>query len=278
MQGSRLVTGLTTDPVTGEVVSVEAADRSTGARGSAPGPLLLCGVVVGTRQLLDPGILGTGFWAALGGIQASREFKTPGAHLPSTCVAARPCPVLQMRDRPSPPTGETYSYPADALVFAVGITGMQKLVAATPALAQKVRALEVEGGSGRDGAGRRRRLQQPLLGLARPGIVPAAHARYSYIIHIPHHACYQPYACNHTFPILRFLQPSPSRSPVLPPLTCAAQADFRAIMELRALDVIATRVWFDRRVSTRYPANVLSGFEATAGATFFNLNDLQVRG
>ncbi len=27
---------------------------------------------------------------------------------------------------------------------------------------------------------------------------------------------------------------------------------------------------------TRYPANVLSGFEATAGATFFNLNDLQV--
>ncbi|KAG2443456.1 hypothetical protein HXX76_001813 [Chlamydomonas incerta] len=112
--GSRLVTGLTTDPKTGEVVSVEAADRST---------------------------------------------------------------------------GETYSYPTDALVFAVGITGMQKLVGATPALAQK--------------------------------------------------------------------------------------ADFRNVMELRALDVIATRLWFDRRVSTRYPANVLSGFEATAGATFFNLNDLQ---
>ncbi|PNH05243.1 Phytoene dehydrogenase, partial [Tetrabaena socialis] len=114
VQGSRLVTGLTMDAYSGEVTSVEAADRST---------------------------------------------------------------------------GEAFSYPADAVVFAVGITGMQKLVAATPALAK--------------------------------------------------------------------------------------QPDFRAIMELRALDVIATRIWFDTRVATRYPANVLSGFEATAGATFFNLNDLQ---
>ncbi|GIL93345.1 hypothetical protein Vretifemale_20752 [Volvox reticuliferus] len=55
----------------------------------------------------------------------------------------------------------------------------------------------------------------------------------------------------------------------------AKQPDFRSIMELRSLDVIATRIWFDRRVATRYPANVLSGFETTAGATFFNLNDLQ---
>jgi len=47
-------------------------------------------------------------------------------------------------------------------------------------------------------------------------------------------------------------------------------------MNLRALDVIATRLWFDRVVDTRYPANVLSGFEKTAGATFFNLNQLQV--
>lgn len=34
---------------------------------------------------------------------------------------------------------------------------------------------------------------------------------------------------------------------------------------------------FDRLVKTKYPANVLSGFEAEAGATFFNLNELQVR-
>jgi hypothetical protein len=34
---------------------------------------------------------------------------------------------------------------------------------------------------------------------------------------------------------------------------------------------------FDRLVKTKYPANVLSGFEAAAGATFFNLNELQVQ-
>jgi hypothetical protein len=48
-------------------------------------------------------------------------------------------------------------------------------------------------------------------------------------------------------------------------------------MNLRSIDVIATRLWFDKLVRTRYPANVLSGFESSAGATFFNLNDLQVR-
>jgi hypothetical protein len=42
--------------------------------------------------------------------------------------------------------------------------------------------------------------------------------------------------------------------------------------------VIATRIWYDRRVPTRYPANVLSGFEPAAGATFFNLTDLHVSG
>lgn len=51
--------------------------------------------------------------------------------------------------------------------------------------------------------------------------------------------------------------------------------EFRNVMNLRAIDVIATRLWFDRLVKTRYPANVLSGFEAAAGATFFNLNELQ---
>eukprot|EP00878_Enallax_costatus_P019916 GHUV01021029.1.p1 GENE.GHUV01021029.1~~GHUV01021029.1.p1 ORF type:complete len:497 (+),score=100.84 GHUV01021029.1:173-1663(+) len=51
--------------------------------------------------------------------------------------------------------------------------------------------------------------------------------------------------------------------------------EFRNVMNLRAIDVIATRLWFDKVVNTRYPANVLSGFEATAGATFFNLNQLQ---
>lgn len=52
-------------------------------------------------------------------------------------------------------------------------------------------------------------------------------------------------------------------------------ADYRALMNLKTLDVMATRLWFDRPVSTRYPANVLSGFEPAAGGTFFNLNQLQ---
>ncbi len=46
-------------------------------------------------------------------------------------------PVTPLLLTVSPP-GETFSYPADAVVFAVGITGMQKLVTATPALAQQV--------------------------------------------------------------------------------------------------------------------------------------------
>eukprot|EP00798_Chlamydomonas_sp_ICE-L_P018499 gene18499-24997_t len=88
-------------------------------------------------------------------------------------------------------TGEKLVYKSDAVVFAVGITGFQKLLQATPAL--------------------------------------------------------------------------------------AAADDLRLIMNLKAIDVIATRLWFDRKVKTRFPANVLSGFEpkANAGATFFNLSDLQ---
>ena len=40
--------------------------------------------------------------------------------------------------------------------------------------------------------------------------------------------------------------------------------------------VILCRLWFDKRVSMRFPANVLSGFDDTMGSTFFDLNDLQV--
>jgi hypothetical protein len=32
-------------------------------------------------------------------------------------------------------------------------------------------------------------------------------------------------------------------------------------MNLRAIDVIATRLWFDKKVPCKYPANVLAGFE-----------------
>ena len=87
-------------------------------------------------------------------------------------------------------TGETTTYEADALVFAVGTTGMQKIIQANPAL------------------GRR--------------------------------------------------------------------PEFRRIMNLRGIDVVSTRLWLDKRVSTQFPANVLAGFEDNMGSTYFNLNDLQV--
>ncbi|GAX73691.1 hypothetical protein CEUSTIGMA_g1142.t1 [Chlamydomonas eustigma] len=57
----------------------------------------------------------------------------------------------------------------------------------------------------------------------------------------------------------------------------ASLPEFRATMNLKSLDVVATRIWLDKKVNTKYPANVLSGFEpvAGAGATYFHLNDLQ---
>lgn len=61
--------------------------------------------------------------------------------------------------------------------------------------------------------------------------------------------------------------------------SCAAlgtRPEFARIANLHSIDCIATRLWFDRRVTTQFPANVLSGFEECTGGTWFNLNDLQV--
>lgn len=52
--------------------------------------------------------------------------------------------------------------------------------------------------------------------------------------------------------------------------------EFRAIMNLKGLDVVATRIWLDKRIATRFPANVLAGFEDGVGGTYFNLTELQV--
>lgn len=56
----------------------------------------------------------------------------------------------------------------------------------------------------------------------------------------------------------------------------ASRPEFRRVMDLKSIDAIAVRAWFDLRLATRFPANVLSGFEETAGGTFFNLTQLQV--
>lgn len=54
----------------------------------------------------------------------------------------------------------------------------------------------------------------------------------------------------------------------------ADRREFQNVMNLRSIDCIATRLWFDRRIPTRFPANVLAGFEQDCGATYFNLSDL----
>lgn len=56
----------------------------------------------------------------------------------------------------------------------------------------------------------------------------------------------------------------------------ADRSEFQKISNLKGLDVMATRIWFDKLIKTRFPSNVLSRFEDDVGGTFFNLNDLQV--
>lgn len=80
------------------------------------------------------------------------------------------------------------TFPADAVVFAVGITGMKKIVAGCPALRQR-------------------------------------------------------------------------------------QA-FRDVQNLGAIDVLATRLWLDRKVPITHPSNACFGFHPTTGWTFFDLNAL----
>jgi len=50
--------------------------------------------------------------------------------------------------------------------------------------------------------------------------------------------------------------------------------EFCAVMNLGAIDVLATRLWFDRKISVPLPSNACFGFDATTGWTFFDLNAL----
>ncbi|WNZ21975.1 FAD-dependent oxidoreductase [Leptolyngbya sp. NK1-12] len=49
---------------------------------------------------------------------------------------------------------------------------------------------------------------------------------------------------------------------------------FCNLMNLGAVDVLATRLWFDCRVKVPLPSNACFGFDATTGWTFFDLNAL----
>ena len=49
---------------------------------------------------------------------------------------------------------------------------------------------------------------------------------------------------------------------------------FRDMMNLKAIDILATRLWFDRKISIPQPSNACFGFQPTTGWTFFDLNVL----
>jgi uncharacterized protein with NAD-binding domain and iron-sulfur cluster len=53
-----------------------------------------------------------------------------------------------------------------------------------------------------------------------------------------------------------------------------ARQEFRNVMNLGAVDVLATRLWCDRKVNIPMASNACFGFDATTGWTFFDLNVL----
>lgn len=50
--------------------------------------------------------------------------------------------------------------------------------------------------------------------------------------------------------------------------------EFRDVQNLGAIDVLATRLWFDQKVEVPLPSNACFGFHNTTGWTFFDLNAL----
>ncbi|MGK7932240.1 MAG: FAD-dependent oxidoreductase [Microcystaceae cyanobacterium] len=57
--------------------------------------------------------------------------------------------------------------------------------------------------------------------------------------------------------------------------TLSQYSDFRNLRNLGSIDVLATRLWFDKKVNVPLPSNACFGFDATTGWTFFDLNNLQ---
>lgn len=55
----------------------------------------------------------------------------------------------------------------------------------------------------------------------------------------------------------------------------SSRTDFNAFSNLGGIDVLAVRLWLDRKISLPNPSNVLAGFEPTSGATLFDLTALQ---
>ncbi|KOP26967.1 amine oxidase [Hapalosiphon sp. MRB220] len=53
-----------------------------------------------------------------------------------------------------------------------------------------------------------------------------------------------------------------------------SRTEFRNLNNLGAIDVLATRLWFDRKITIPRPSNACFGFDQTTGWTFFDLNAL----
>ncbi|MFQ4144201.1 FAD-dependent oxidoreductase [Chlorogloeopsis sp. ULAP02] len=53
-----------------------------------------------------------------------------------------------------------------------------------------------------------------------------------------------------------------------------SREQFRNVTNLGAIDVLATRLWFDRKINIPRPSNACFGFDETTGWTFFDLNAL----
>lgn len=53
-----------------------------------------------------------------------------------------------------------------------------------------------------------------------------------------------------------------------------SRQEFQNINNLAGIDVLATRLWFDRKISIPRPSNACFGFDKTTGWTFFDLNAL----
>lgn len=52
------------------------------------------------------------------------------------------------------------------------------------------------------------------------------------------------------------------------------RAEFRNLNHLGGIDVVATRLWFDRKITVPHPSNACFGFHPATGWTFFDLNAL----
>jgi uncharacterized protein with NAD-binding domain and iron-sulfur cluster len=53
------------------------------------------------------------------------------------------------------------------------------------------------------------------------------------------------------------------------------RSEFRNVTNLGGIDVLAVRLWFDKKINIPLPSNACFGFDDTTGWTFFDLNALQ---